>query len=172
LSNFPFIKDVEPAHKKKWSPSRDKLYLSCDGDGTGSQVSSSVFHGDVQSARKLSLMINIAGDAVMHHLIRDHKCSRVIQGGDDIMVEMPSSEWDDSVSEHIRDIFYEYTGFTLSVGLGDTPVEAAKSLVIAKDTGKDRTVFWSPNKEKSYKKAIESKAAELKMKLKASGGLE
>lgn len=163
---------MEPANKKHWSPSRDKLYLSCDGDGTGSQVSAAVFYGDVSSARKLSQLINIAGDAVMHHLTRDHGAERVIQGGDDIMVEIPSANWDDSITEHIRDVFYEYTGFTLSVGLGDSPVEAAKALVLAKDTGKDRTVFWSPNKEKSYQKAMKSKVSELKMKLKASGGGE
>lgn len=108
----------------------------------------------------------------MHHLTRDHGAERVIQGGDDIMVEIPSANWDDSITEHIRDVFYEYTGFTLSVGLGDSPVEAAKALVLAKDTGKDRTVFWSPNKEKSYQKAMKSKVSELKMKLKASGGGE
>lgn len=163
---------MDPAHKKHWAPKGEKLYLSCDGDGTGSQVSSAVFHGDVSAARKLSELINIAGDAVMHHLTRDHGAQRVIQGGDDIMVEIPAARWDDCITEHIRDVFHEYTGFTLSVGLGDTPVEAAKALVVAKDTGKDRAVFWSPNKEKSYKKAVDSKAAELKMKLKAAGGGE
>lgn len=161
---------VEPAHKKHWSPSGDKLYLACDGDGTGSEVSASIFTGDVSKAHYLSRVINIAGDAVMDHLVRNHHARPVIQGGDDIMVEIPTDKWSDDITLHIRDIFAEYTGFTLSCGLGDTPQEAAKSLVVAKDTGKDRVVYWSPNKQKSYAKAIKGKVSELRMKLKASGG--
>ena len=146
------------------------LYLACDGDGTGSQVSASIFTGEVKKAHYLSRSINIAGQAVIDHLIKKHYAHPIIQGGDDIMVEIPSYKWSDEITLHIRYIFSEYTGFTMSCGLGDTPQEAAKVLVVAKATGKDRVVYWSPNKQKSYAKAIKGKVEELKMKLKAAGG--
>lgn len=159
-------------NKKHWAPSKDVCYLACDGDATGSEVSSLIFAGDTEKAHKLSVLINVAGQAIVDHLKKAYKARNIIQGGDDIMVEIKANEWDDAITEHVRDIFHEFTGFTLSVGMGDTPTESSKSLVIAKDTGKDRTVYWSDNKETSYQSAVDSKVSELKMKLKAAGAGE
>lgn len=157
-------------NKRHWTPGGDYAFLACDGDATGSHVAKLVFQGNIDEAHRLSQIINIAGDAVVHHLGRAHGAEPIIQGGDDVMVKLPSHQWEDEIVVHIRDLFHEYTGFTMSVGMGDTPQEAVKSLVIAKNTGKDRAVYWSPNKESSYQSAVSSRAEELKTKLKAIGG--
>jgi hypothetical protein len=157
-------------NKRHWKPIKEYAFLACDGDATGSHVAKLVFQGKIKEAHKMSQIINVAGNAVVHHLEVEHGAEAIIQGGDDILVKIPSDRWQDSIVDHIRDLFHEYTGFTLSAGLGDTPQEAVKSLVIAKDTGKDRAVYWSPNKQSSYQSAVASKITELKMKIKAAGG--
>lgn len=156
-------------NKRHWKPGKEYAYLACDGDATGSHVAKLIFQDKIDEAHKMSQIINVAGDAIVHHLSQKHGGQPIIQGGDDVLVKLPGHMWEDEITQHVRDIFHEYTGFTLSVGLGDTPQEAVKSLIIAKDTGKDRAVFWSPNKESSYQSAIKFKVEELKTKLKAAG---
>lgn len=154
----------------EWSPTGNVVYVSADGDDMGSKVSAAILSGDTTAAKKLSILINLGGKLLDSYAKKEWKGKSIISGGDDIMVEIASSNFDSSKVEGMRSAYRDKVKATLSCGVGSTPIEAMKAIVVAKNTGKDKAVFWTDDLQKTYKKVIRSRINTLKTKLRAEGG--
>lgn len=148
------------------------MFVSADGDDIGSQVSAAILSGNEKTAHKLSLLINLGGKAIYNYAKKVWAAKSVISGGDDIMVRVDAKQFVPDDVEVMRSVYAKTVkGATLSVGVGSTPVEAMKALVVAKNTGKDKAVFWDESKQSIYIKAVKSRIEDLREKLRAQGGL-
>lgn len=155
----------------EWNSTGPKVYLSADGDDQGSHVSAAILTGDVSKAHKLSLLINLGGRAIEKFVKATWGGKSVILGGDDYMGELSSRSIDSACVEKMRKMYSKKTGATLSCGIGSTPEEAMKAIVISKNTGKNRATFWDDKLELTYQKVVKARINELRNKLKAQSGL-
>lgn len=155
-----------------WLPKGNFVFVSADGDDIGSQVSASILSGDESKAHKLSLLINVGGKAIMSFTKKVWGAKSIIAGGDDIMVKVAASRFILEDVEIMRAVYAKTVkGATLSVGIGSTPEEAMKSLVIAKNTGKNKSVFWEDSLQPTYKKVIVARINDLREKVRAQAGI-
>lgn len=146
--------------------------MSADGDDIGSQVSAAILSGNEKTAHKLSLLINLGGKAIFNYAKKVWAAKSVISGGDDIMVRVDAKQFTEDDVELMRAVYAKTVkGATLSVGVGSTPIEAMKALVVAKNTGKNKAVFWDESKQSVYSSAIKTRIADLREKLRAQGGI-
>lgn len=136
----------------------------------GSKVGALLLSGNVAGAHKLSLLINIGGKAVQAFTKSRWGGNTVIMGGDDLMVAVDAGRFDPADVEKMRKLYASKTKATLSAGVGNSPDEAMKALVIAKNTGKNKSVFWEPEMEATYKKVVTQRLNSLRTKLRAQGG--
>lgn len=137
----------------------------------GSLVSATILSGDTSKAHKLSLLINLGGKAVERFMKKSWNAKIIILGGDDIMAEVSADLFDPDKIEAMRAEYHKRTKATLSCGIGLTPEEAMKAIVIAKNTGKDKAVFWVPKLQSTYDAAVKARINDLRTKLKAQSGL-
>lgn len=137
----------------------------------GSHVAASILSGDVGKAKKLSLLINIGGKAIESFVKSTWAGKTIILGGDDVMMEIPAGKFDPGHVEQLRALYAKKTKATLSVGIGSTPEEAMQAIVIAKNTGKNKAVFWADNLKAKYKEVVAKRLNDMRTKLRAAGGL-
>lgn len=155
-----------------WTPSGKYVFVSADGDDMGSQVAASILSGKDAEAKKLSLLINLGGKAIFNFAKRVWAAKSVISGGDDIMVKVVAKEFTPDDVEAMRGVYsHTVNGATLSVGVGNTPIEAMKALVVAKNTGKNKAIFWDKSQQSVYDKAVRTRINDLREKLRAQAGI-
>ena len=153
-----------------WKPKGSTVYVSSDGDDIGSHVAAAILSGNVKQAKKLSLLINLGGK-VTERFAKSHWGAQVvIMGGDDLMIQTSPAKFNTEDIEPMRKEYQAKTKATLSCGIGSTPEEAMKAIVIAKNTGKNKAVFWQDSMEATYNKVVKDRINNLKTKLRASGG--
>lgn len=122
----------------------NKLYLALDGDGAGQHVGQAVLMDDAQSLHDVSNNINQGIQAVKDAILS--LGGQVVSSGGDELVAILNPE-NASDIENIRQKFFEITGFSASVGLGNSLSQAGKSLLAAKLTGKDKVQMYEPSVE-------------------------
>lgn len=121
-------------------PIYQTMFLRADGDGIGSKVGNAFMVDDVKTVTELSDKIEAGQKAIEQWALA--KFGQVImEGGDDMAVIIPASTSIEDI-ENLRKEYFKTVGATLSVGTGDTPSQAAQALLLAKLTGKDKTVAY------------------------------
>lgn len=153
-----------------WTAKGDTVYVSSDGDDIGSHVAAAVLSGDIAKAHKMSLLINIGGKTTESYAKKKWGAKVIIMGGDDLMIQAPASKFDPNDIEGMRADYKSKVGATLSCGIGSTPEEAMQAIVIAKNTGKNKAVYWEDSMKSTYKAVVKKRINELKTKLVAAGG--
>jgi len=126
------------------------IYVAYDGDGIGTQVERAALQDDVVKLSRISEGIRRAG-IIMNSFAIERGGRVISSGGDEGNLLIPAS----AVGEltKLREMYYEASGATLSVGIGRRLSEAGKALMAAKIRGKDRVVMYDP--------AIDEELAEL-----------
>jgi hypothetical protein len=136
----------------------------------GTLVSAAILSGNVSKAHRLSMLINLGGKATERFARATWGGKTIIMGGDDMMIEVESGRFTADRVEAMRKKYKSTTGATLSCGIGSTPEEAMRAIVIAKNTGKNKAVFWEPSMDAEYKRVVKARMNDLKTKLRAQGG--
>lgn len=139
---------------------RQMVYVGIDGDDIGSLVEETLRYDDPEKARQVSMSIHDAHKAI-RKVVKDRGGKIIFDGGDNMFLFLPL---DNYLFEELRRIYVRETGHTATVGVGSRPVEAHYALVVGKNTGKDRTVVYSPE--------VEQMAEEIKRKQQALAPIE
>lgn len=121
------------------------LFFAFDGDLIGRRHASAILSDDVESISNISAEITSANEMIKD-FVESHGGRMVSFGGDEGVFEAPESFID--YLEEIRKDYVYMVGATLSIGYGSKPSGAAKALLEAKETGKDKIVQYSENSEK------------------------
>lgn len=153
-----------------WSPKGKDVFVSSDGDNIGSHVAAAILSGNIAKAKKLSLLINLGGKITDKFARSQWGGKTIIMGGDDLMIQSSKDKFDPAKVDVMRKLYHSKIKATLSCGIGSTPEEAMKAIVIAKNTGKNKAVFWTDDMESTYKRVVKERINNLKTKLRAAGG--
>jgi hypothetical protein len=156
----------------RWQPEGDLVFIGADGDDMGSHVAKFILSNDIENAKKLSKLIHKGEAAVESFAKKSFGGDFVIAGGDDMLLQAPAARFDSGKVEAMRKLYAKVTGgHTITVGVGNDMVEASKALTTGKNTGKNKTVFWSQSMQPQYEKLIAAKCNDLLTKCRAQGGL-
>lgn len=111
------------------------LFCNYDADGMGRKIGRAVLSNDLDGIRHQSNLI-AAGHELVKRWVKDRDGIWIMGGGDEGAFAIDPKH-EDGLEELRKD--YQYlVGATISIGIGESPAEAGKSLLMAKLKGKDR----------------------------------
>ena len=90
-----------------------------------------------------------SGQLALKHWAEQHGGQVYIFGGDDVSFFVPRSE--EHRIEEARQLYHKLTGYTATVGVGDTISHAAHAMVYGKLHGKNQLNRWTPEIEVALK---------------------
>lgn len=134
-------------------------YISADGDGIGQKVARSELADDEQGLYAVSAKIKAGNDLLEDFAVQ---CGGQVisSGGDEVVLRVPIEKLVEL--ESIRSDYAYVVGATLSVGVGESLSQASKALMVAKLSGKDQTLQYSPDVEQKYAQASQESNSETK----------
>jgi hypothetical protein len=128
---------------------KDFKFISYDGDGIGRKVGRAILDNDIDELRHISHLIE-AGHALVQRWIKDRNGVWINGGGDEGNAAV-RGEYIEQIEQLRKD--YKYlVGATISVGVGKTPSEAGRALLIAKLKGKNRIEEFSKEMEEEIRR--------------------
>ncbi len=128
----------------------NRLFLALDGDNAGQHIGQAVLMDDVQMLHDMSQKIEAGTKAVKEMVLAAG--GQIISSGGDEMTAMMDPQQEAQI-EQMRAKYQEITGFSASVGLGNTLSQAGKALIAAKLTGKDKVVKYDQSVEEVLNEA-------------------
>lgn len=118
------------------------LYVVMDADNAGKLVGRAALADEPAELSRLSHNITDASNRIIAWA-QQHGGSAIAGGGDEVYLEIPAELAPELPKA--RQIFYDLTGFTISVGVAPKLSDASRALLVAKMRGKDRIVWWDPD---------------------------
>jgi hypothetical protein len=122
----------------------NRLFLALDADNAGRNVGQAVLMDDAQMLHDISQKIDAGTNAVKDMILA--LGGQIISAGGDEMTAMLDPQHESKIEE-MRAKYEEITGFSASIGLGNSLSQAGKALIAAKLTGKDKTVRYDQSVE-------------------------
>lgn len=120
------------------------IYVATDGDNIGASVERAALSNDIKEIKKQDKIIK-KGNQAIRNWIKKRKGVIYIDGGDDISFTINKKHLDEL--EDLKNQYHDITGYTLTVGVGDSISEAAHAMVYGKLKGKNQINKWSPEIE-------------------------
>ena len=122
----------------------NRLFLALDGDNAGQHIGQAVLMDDVQMLHDMSQKIDAGTKAVKDMVL---SCGgQVISSGGDEMTAMLDPQHESKIEE-MRAKYQEVTGFSASIGMGNSLSQAGKALIAAKLTGKNKSIRYDQSVE-------------------------
>lgn len=126
------------------------VFAACDGDGIGNKVARASLADDVEGLHEVSAHIEAGQE-----LIRDFAVSSggqvISSGGDEGLIRIKLESVENL--ESLRTDYSYAVSATLSIGVGQSPSQASKALMVAKLSGKNRILQYTPEVEQKYQQA-------------------
>lgn len=136
-------------NKSEYIKRQHRIFIATDADNLGASVERAALSNDIRKIRTMDRIIR-EGQQVIRDWAKRYKGIVFIDGGDDIamFVDRRRFHEDDDKSLHVslerlRKEYHKVTGYTVTIGLGETPSKAAQAMVYGKLQGKDRIQDWS-----------------------------
>jgi len=126
-------------------------YIAVDADDVGESVGGAVLSNDTKQLSEISQKIN-AGVQIFAKWAEYNGGSIISSGSDEGIFQVPVSSIDEL--EELKQQYEKQTGFSISIGVGDTVSSAAKALIYAKMNGKNQIVDYSPEIEEVMKQSM------------------
>jgi len=120
------------------------LYFATDGDEIGKRHAQALLSDNIEEISNISESITAANEMVQH-FFESNSGRKISLGGDEGVFEAPAEIV--GLLEQLRKDYQYMVGATLSIGYGSKPSEAAKALLSAKETGKNKIVQYDKNIE-------------------------
>lgn len=119
------------------------IYVAIDGDDIGSQVEIAALTNDPQRTYMISKQIRDSFAAVQKYVkkMSNRKATIILFGGDSLAFALDKKLL--KKVDSIRDYYTKVSGFTITIGVGETISKASQALLYGKHTGKNKTVEWS-----------------------------
>ena len=121
------------------------IYLSGDADNAGQQVGRAVLSNDTRKLSEISAKIHRGYSKIVKPWLQSIGGEAISAGGDEFTARIDADLMDQL--EELRDRYQEATGFTISIGVGNTLSESGKALIAAKVQGKDQVLVYEPSIE-------------------------
>lgn len=131
---------------------QEMIYVAVDADDIGEKIGNAVLENDTEKLSFLSHNIN-SGVQVFAQWARYQGGKVISSGSDEAILQVPLESLEQL--EKIRQAYFNETGFTVSIGVGQKVSDAAKALIYAKMNGKDQISEYSQEMDESIKQGVE-----------------
>jgi len=113
----------------------NEIYLAVDGDDVGHQLEYLMLINECKAITKFSKTFQNAMSWLEDKLVNDFSATIIFSGGDNLLAYLNDCPME--LIEVLRIEFAERSNRTLSVGLGENPMQAYFALKLAKTSGKN-----------------------------------
>ena len=132
-----------------------KTFIALDGDDIGDLVVEYVYKDDIEEAKAVSERIKKSNTDIIEMI--DGLAGEIIfDGGDNILATLPIIDEAKlkQIGEDIIKIYKDNTAHTATIGIADNQIDAQKSLVLGKNSGKAKVVFWDEKYEPYWEEVL------------------
>lgn len=129
----------------------EMIYVAVDADDIGEKIGNAVLENDTEKLSFLSHNIN-SGVQVFAQWARYQGGKVISSGSDEAILQVPVDSLEQL--EKIRQAYFNETGFTVSIGIGQKVSDAAKALIYAKMNGKDQISEYSAEMDENIKQGV------------------
>lgn len=126
-------------------------YVAIDADNVGESIGNAVLSNDTDQLSSISNNIN-SGVSIFSQWAEYNGGKIISSGSDEAIFQVPVKSVDEL--EDLKQKYQEKTGFSISIGIGDSVSNAAKALIYAKINGKDQIIDYSPEIEMAMKQNL------------------
>ena len=137
-----------------------RVFVSMDGDNIGASVQRAAMADDLETIINQSNIIS-EGQKLVRQWAKSKDADIYLDGGDDISFTLPKDCVDDL--DDLRRAYKSKTGFTVTIGLGDTISRAGHAMLYGKVKGKNQVNEWSPEIDKKLKEISQDLTPEEKL---------
>jgi len=131
---------------------QEMIYVAVDADDIGEKIGNAVLENDTEKLSFLSHNIN-SGVQVFAQWARYQGGKVISSGSDEAILQVPLESLEQL--EKIRQAYFNETGFTVSIGIGEKVSDAAKALIYAKMNGKDQISEYSQEMDENIRQGVE-----------------
>ena len=117
-----------------------RIFVSMDGDNIGASVERAAMSDDLDTIVAQSELI-FSGQAMIRDWAHKFGADIYIDGGDDMAFTLPRQHM--FALKDLKDSYHKTTGFTITIGVGNTISQAGHSMLYGKLHGKDQINMWS-----------------------------
>lgn len=118
----------------------NKKYIRLDADNVGDSIELSLMNEDVEKSQEIHFKIQKSINSILEKLKIHSSTSILMRGCDDILFSINEKDFEKVFIEKIKREFKAESGFSLSIGIGDSIPLALENLRIAKLSGKNKIV--------------------------------
>ncbi|WP_420572261.1 mCpol domain-containing protein [Kordia sp.] len=119
----------------------ENIYIRLDADNIGDNIELSLLKNDYITAQKIHNKVQTNINNILNVLKSKNDIEILLIGCDDILFSINTSNYDFNFIKNIAKNFEKNSGFTLSIGIGNTVSSALKNLRIAKLSGKNNIII-------------------------------
>ncbi len=119
---------------------RTKTYIRLDADNVGDSIELSLLNENLNDSQEIHNKVQEGIKLILEMLNEKKGVSVLMVGCDDVLFSINEEQFDINFLENIRKTFENKSGFTLSMGVGNTVQKALQNLRIAKISGKNKIV--------------------------------
>lgn len=145
------ISKSEDIDKRSAIRTEGRVFVAMDGDNIGASVERAAMANDLVTIINQSKIIAL-GQQIIRKWAEKYDADIYIDGGDDIAMTLPK----ESIKslEVARKAYNKATGFTITIGYGDSISEAGQAMVYGKLHGKDQVNKWSKKIETALDEVV------------------
>lgn len=132
------LPSLEKSHNIR---TEDRMFVAMDGDNIGASVERAAMADDLDTIISQSELI-FSGQRMIREWANKFEADIYIDGGDDIAFTLPTKyvlHLDD-----LKSAYNDTTGFTITMGIGNTISQAGHAMLYGKLHGKNQINEWSP----------------------------
>lgn len=118
----------------------NKKYIRLDADNVGDSIELSLMNEDIKKSQETHFKIQESINSILEKLKTHSGTSILMRGCDDILLSINEKDFDVNFIEKIKREFKIESGFSLSIGIGNSIPIALQNLRIAKLSGKNKIV--------------------------------
>lgn len=117
-----------------------KKFIRLDGDNIGDKIELCLLNENYKEAQQIHFVIQNSLLKIRDKIELVDSIEILMYGADDILFSMLEEDYNIDLLIEIREKFHKLSGFTLSIGVGNTILQAMNNLHKAKLLGKNLIV--------------------------------
>jgi len=117
-----------------------KVYIRIDVDNAGDEIELALMNSDYKKAQSVHYKIQENINLVLNKIKVNDSIVILMTGCDDILFSIEKKDYELQFLEKLKKDFLSNSGFSLSIGVGNSIKECMLNLRIAKISGKDKII--------------------------------
>ncbi|MGJ1323679.1 mCpol domain-containing protein [Sphingobacterium faecium] len=119
----------------------DLIFIRLDGDKIGDKIELFLLNNDWISAQDIHNKIQKGIESLVKYIKSIESSQLLMVGCDDILFTIKRHEFNLIIVQQIQKIFFNETQFTLSIGIGNSSIDAIHNLRKAKLSGRNKIIL-------------------------------